>query len=126
MDSRPFWTLSAEQALKQVDSQEGGLSSAEAAARLKRRGPNELAPPRRFEALREILRYIANPLVVILLLASGVSAAFGQVGELGDHRAHGRPERGAQLHPGLSLPAGGRSGCGEQVGQTAAVLRDGS
>jgi len=35
VDSRPFWTLSAEQALKQVDSQEGGLRSAEAAARLK-------------------------------------------------------------------------------------------
>ena len=56
-----------------------GLSSAEAAARLRRWGPNELAPPPRFEALRQIARQLANPLVLILLAASAVSAAFGQV-----------------------------------------------
>jgi len=58
---------------------ETGLTSAEAAERLARYGPNELAPPRRFAALRELLRYLANPLVLVLLLASSVSAAFGQV-----------------------------------------------
>jgi Mg2+-importing ATPase len=61
------------------DTDEGGLSSAEAAARLRRWGPNELAPPARFEALRQILRQLANPLVLILLAASVVSAVFGQV-----------------------------------------------
>ena len=56
-----------------------GLTSAEAAARLRRFGPNVADPPRRLEALRELLRYFANPLVLVLLMASGVSAALGQV-----------------------------------------------
>ncbi len=56
-----------------------GLSAAEAAARLRRFGPNELGRPPRFEVLRELGRYLANPLVLVLLLASGLSAAFGQV-----------------------------------------------
>ena len=121
----PVWTLSATQALEAAAGREGGLSSGEAAARLRRWGPNELAPPRRFEALREIARYIANPLVVILLLASGVSAAFGQVASsvivalmlslsvaLNFTQAY-RSQRAAQR-----LRA--------QVGQTASVLRDGA
>jgi Mg2+-importing ATPase len=79
MRSGPFWTLPVAQVLEEVAGSEAGLTSAEAGVRLKRWGPNELAPPRRFEAVREICRYLANPLVLILLLASGVSAAFGQV-----------------------------------------------
>ena len=74
----PFWTLPAAEVLRELDSRPAGLGSAEAAARLERWGPNQLTPPRRFEALREIVRYLANPLVLILLLASGASAAFGQ------------------------------------------------
>jgi Mg2+-importing ATPase len=75
----PFWTLSTEQALAEAAGTERGLSSEEAAARLRRWGPNELAPPRPFEALREIARFLVNPLVLILLVASVISAAFGQV-----------------------------------------------
>jgi magnesium-transporting ATPase (P-type) len=55
-----------------------GLSAAEARERLARWGPNELAPPRRFEALRNIVHFLANPLVLILLGASTVSAFLGQ------------------------------------------------
>lgn len=125
MDTPPFWTLSADQALKQVESQEGGLSAAEAAARLRRWGPNELAPPRRLEAIREIARYVANPLVIILLLASGISAAFGQVASsvivalmlilsvtLNFTQAYRSQKAAERLR--------------RQVGQTATVLRDGS
>ena len=42
-----------------------GLTSAEAAARLRRFGPNVAEPPRRLEAFRELLRYLANPLVLV-------------------------------------------------------------
>ena len=79
MRSQPFWTLPLAKVLEEVAGSEAGLTSAEAGARLRRWGPNELAPPRRFEAVREIARFIANPLVLILLVASAVSAAFGQV-----------------------------------------------
>jgi Mg2+-importing ATPase len=56
-----------------------GLTSAEATARLLRWGPNELAPPRRFENLRQLAAWFASPLIVILFLASAASAAFGQL-----------------------------------------------
>ena len=55
-----------------------GLSAREAAARLAEHGPNEIAPPPRFAALRELLHNLANPLVLILLVAASVSIGFGQ------------------------------------------------
>ena len=79
MSQRPFWNGPAASVLEGVGSSEAGLSAAEARARLKRIGPNEPAPPRRFEALRELGAFLLNPLVLILLVASAVSAAFGQV-----------------------------------------------
>jgi Mg2+-importing ATPase len=56
-----------------------GLTSAEAAERLRRWGPNELAAPRRFQAARQIAGWLASPLIVILLLASTLSAVLGQL-----------------------------------------------
>lgn len=70
--------VAAHEVLRDVAGSPAGLTSAEAATRLGRWGPNQLAPPRRFEAAREIARYLANPLILILLLASAVSAAFRQ------------------------------------------------
>ena len=55
-----------------------GLSSADAARRLAQYGPNEAAPVRRFSAVVQLLHLFANPLVVILLVASAISAALGQ------------------------------------------------
>jgi Mg2+-importing ATPase len=124
VSARPFWALSIEEALAEAGGDERGLSSEEAARRLKRWGPNELAPPRRFEAVREILRYLANPLVLILLVASAISAAFGQVVSsliivlmlilsvvLNFTQAYRSQRAAARLR--------------EQVGQTATVVRDG-
>ncbi len=54
-----------------------GLSTAEARHRLAKFGPNEPAPPRRGAAFGEFLTFLANPLVVILLVASVVSALVG-------------------------------------------------
>jgi P-type Mg2+ transporter len=56
-----------------------GLTSADAADRLRRWGPNELAAARRFQAARQIARWLASPLIIILLLASVASAVLGQV-----------------------------------------------
>ncbi len=79
MDAQPFWARPVEAVLAELESAPTGLSANEARARLKRYGPNEPAPPRRFEPLREIASYLVNPLVLILLCASAVSAIFGQV-----------------------------------------------
>ena len=78
MEVQAFWAQPLEAVLKELGSAPTGLKAEEARARLKRYGPNEPAPPRRFEPLREIASYLANPLVLILLCASAVSAIFGQ------------------------------------------------
>jgi len=124
-ESAPFWTWSVEETVARTGGSEHGLSSPEAAARLERWGPNELAPLRRFAALREIVHYLANPLVLILLVASGVSAALGQPVSaliialmlvlslaLNFTQAYRSQQAAERLR--------------RQVGQTATVLRDGA
>ncbi len=50
----------------------------EAARRLVEHGPNEPAPIRRRSAVVQVGRLFANPLVVILLVASGIAGLLGQ------------------------------------------------
>ena len=58
----------------------GGLTTAEAELRLASAGPNEVGVSRRDgNAVRQILVALANPLVLLLLMAGAVSAALGQV-----------------------------------------------
>jgi Mg2+-importing ATPase len=54
------------------------LTSAEAADLLAQYGPNEPAPVRRLSLVVQLLRLFANPLVLILLVASAISAALNQ------------------------------------------------
>ena len=54
---------------------EEGLSSAEAARRLAEYGPNDPVVVRRLSGVVQLLRLFANPLVVILLIASAISAS---------------------------------------------------
>jgi Mg2+-importing ATPase len=60
------------------DAPPHGLTSAEARRRLTVSGPNETAPARTAGMLRQIFSWLANPLVLILLAASLLSAALGQ------------------------------------------------
>jgi len=55
-----------------------GLTSAEAKVRLARYGPNEPVRRHRLSALAQLAHLFANPLVIILLAASAISAALGQ------------------------------------------------
>lgn len=55
-----------------------GLSNAEAQNRLEQYGANEPVPLRRWSAARELLGFLANPLVLILLIASFASVLLGQ------------------------------------------------
>jgi Mg2+-importing ATPase len=60
-----------------TDSRADGLSGPEAARRLLRDGPNEARAAGRHGAIAALLGLFANPLVVILLLAAGVSGFLG-------------------------------------------------
>jgi Ca2+-transporting ATPase len=55
-----------------------GLTSAEAAHRLLRFGPNVLVPRRRFEAFRELLGTLADPMALMLGAAAAVSFLIGE------------------------------------------------
>jgi Mg2+-importing ATPase len=72
-----FWEEPLDRVLASVGSSERGLSSAEAASRLRENGPNVVAPAKRFHAIVEFFRFFANPLVITLLIASGISWATG-------------------------------------------------
>ncbi|GBD17319.1 Magnesium-transporting ATPase, P-type 1 [bacterium HR26] len=56
-----------------------GLSSAEAAERLARYGPNEPIRSRRRAALVYLLQLLTNPLTLVLLVASGIAAMLGEL-----------------------------------------------
>ncbi len=76
--TRLFWAEPVTELLAELGATPDGLSSSEAAQRLRTYGRNELARARRFATLLALLRLFTNPLVVILLLASGVSFFLGQ------------------------------------------------
>jgi Mg2+-importing ATPase len=61
-----------------VDPGLHGLTSEEAARRLSEYGPNEPVTIRRLSVVSQIVRLFADPLVLILLVASVISAAVGQ------------------------------------------------
>jgi Mg2+-importing ATPase len=75
--SRPanaFWSEPPERLLERLGSTREGLAAAEAAARLRRQGPNALRPPSRFAPLRLLARQFESPLVAILVFAAVVAA----------------------------------------------------
>jgi Mg2+-importing ATPase len=61
-----------------MSSSEPGLSSVEAARRFAAYGPNEPVPVRRLSALVQLFHLFANPLVIILLVASAIAGSLGQ------------------------------------------------
>ena len=60
---------------------ETGLSAAEAAARLREDGPNELSPPQRRSALQMLLEVAREPMLQLLLAAGIVYLLLGDRGE---------------------------------------------
>ena len=70
--SRPLADL-----LQVLEATPDGLTGAEAKRRGLVYGPNSLARESRFAGLLAFLHFFANPLVIILLVASGVSLALG-------------------------------------------------
>ena len=65
--------------LTRLSATEAGLSSTEAERRLEIYGPNEPEVVRRVSSLAQFLRFCTNPLVLILLVASMISASLGEL-----------------------------------------------
>ncbi len=65
---------SAEAVFSEVKSSEGGLTSAEAAARLEKNGKNKLAEAKKDSTLKKFFAQMKDPMIIILLVAAVISA----------------------------------------------------
>lgn len=79
-DKEPsFWQQNLSDLLTFNQSTAAGLTSKEAAERLERFGPNSFSPRRNNALLFQFLNKFSNPLVIILLIASAISALTGDI-----------------------------------------------
>ena len=60
-----------------------GLSASEAAARLKRDGPNSIPPPPPLPLWRRLARQLGDPLIVVLLIAAALTVGTGDWPDMG-------------------------------------------
>ena len=74
-----FWQFALADLKKQLAAGENGLTSTEAAARRLRYGPNSLEERRHMSLPLKFLSRFRNPLVIILLVAAGISAGTGDL-----------------------------------------------
>lgn len=74
-----FWQQDLPDLLKSLKTTPAGLTSSEASDRLKNYGPNVFHPEKKYATLFRFLSKFNNPLIIILLLASAVSAFTGDV-----------------------------------------------
>ena len=72
-----FWDRPRGDLLTLLEATPAGLTSEEAKRRLRIHGPNSLMRESRFAALFSFLRFFANPLVIILVVASSISLVLG-------------------------------------------------
>ncbi len=71
------YTQTAEEVLQDLGVTESGLSAQEARARLEKHGPNKLASAPKPTLLQRFLAQLKDPMLIILLIAAGVSALTG-------------------------------------------------
>jgi magnesium-transporting ATPase (P-type) len=72
-----FWDKPLQGLLQLLQATPAGLTTDEAKRRSRLYGPNSMVQESRFAGLLTFLRLFANPLVIILLVASGISLGLG-------------------------------------------------
>ena len=72
-DLNHFWSLSADELTRSLDTTAAGLTSTEAKRRLRTNGPNRLQSASKTADLVLFLRQFKSPLIIILLVAVGLS-----------------------------------------------------
>ena len=79
VSGQAWWLKSPADWQTQLRTDANGLSSVEATARLSRAGPNVFRDSQEQSPLLQFLSRFKNPLVIVLLVASGISALTGEV-----------------------------------------------
>jgi P-type Mg2+ transporter len=75
--AKDFWDSPLHDLFQTLEATPAGLTSDEANRRLRLYGPNSFVRESRFAALFSFLRLVANPLVIIVVLASTISIVRG-------------------------------------------------
>ena len=73
-----FWDKPLSELFQLLQTSPAGMTTEEATRRLRLYGPNTLVAESRFTSLLSFFGFFANPLVIILVVASGVSLALGE------------------------------------------------
>ncbi|MCK9423681.1 MAG: magnesium-translocating P-type ATPase [Bacteroidales bacterium] len=75
MEQNPqsFWSITATELLNGLKASEGGLTTGEASKRLTSYGANRLKPQKRSDAFTLLIAQFKSPIILILLLATGLS-----------------------------------------------------
>ncbi len=79
-----YYSASVEETLADVGSTADGLTQEEAEARLAANGKNKLAEGKKTPTWRRFLSQLADPMIIILIIAAGVSAVLEVVEKKGD------------------------------------------
>ncbi|MEM5831119.1 MAG: cation-transporting P-type ATPase, partial [Candidatus Aenigmatarchaeota archaeon] len=66
---KPFWNKEPTEVLKELNTDNEGLTSVEAAQRIKIYGPNVLKPSKRLTTLSLFLSQFKSPIIILLILA---------------------------------------------------------
>lgn len=77
--SKSWHAIEIEEAMKQLEAKETGLSQEEAQKRLQQYGPNELQKEKGTSAIKMFIEQFADLLIVILLVATGLSIYLGEL-----------------------------------------------
>lgn len=75
---------STAEVFSEVESAENGLTSSEAAARLEKNGKNKLAEGKKESLIHKFLKQLADPMIIILIVAAVISAVTAAVGGDGE------------------------------------------
>lgn len=78
------YLTSAEEVIKNYDSTDNGLSAEEAKARLEKNGKNKLEEGKKESLLHRFIMQLADPMIIILIVAAAVSAITAAVGHTGE------------------------------------------
>ncbi|MGV1005014.1 MAG: magnesium-translocating P-type ATPase [Candidatus Nanopelagicales bacterium] len=74
-----FWAVDQAALLAELEASVTGLSAEQAHARLLRDGPNQIPATRRARGWRLLLSQFASPIIVILMVATALSAGLGDL-----------------------------------------------
>jgi len=81
MCRKPWHALTIEETLKALNTKETGLTQEEAQKRLAEYGPNELKKEKRISPIRLFIEQFADILIIILLIATGLSIYLGEIAD---------------------------------------------